>query len=303
MAMAATGTDDLENELVRSYLTLEDIDTNIFRASPVNLWRPLAGRFVYGGQVIGQALIAACRTVKEEQHIHSLHCYFLRGGNAKKHILYHVDRTRDGSTYSSRAIKATQDSVPIFTMQASFKMEESDPLKHQYVMPVVPGPEELVESYDFLQSQLENEETTEESRDFIKRILERKMHIERRPVDPHLYHGLTQGEPRRYIWVKASGHIGPDRKLQQCIAGFMCDMLLLGAALQPAVPGTKVGFMASLDHSMWFHNPFRADEWMLYEIECPQCGAGKALCTGRMWRQDGVLAVSMAQEGVVRSAL
>ncbi|KAK3085810.1 hypothetical protein FSP39_008941 [Pinctada imbricata] len=188
-------------------------------------------------------------------------------------------------------------------MQASFKCEEEDPLQHQFTMPQVPGPEGLESSNDFLQRQLdENPDTmSEKERKMIINMLKQKFHVDKRPVDPELYHLRKQGEPKRYVWVRAQGNIGENLKLQQCVAGFISDIALLGAAMQPAPTGHKVGFITSLDHSMWFHNPFRADEWMLYEIESPQCGKGKALSIGRMWRQDGVLAVSMAQEGVVRS--
>lgn len=137
----------------------------------------------------------------------------------------------------------------------------------------------------------------------ISEYLTQTIHIESRPVDPQLYHGQKQGEPRRYVWVRAMENIGDNMQLQQCVAGFISDLALLGAAKQPAPVGHQIGFITSLDHSMWFHNTFRAEEWMLCEIESPQCGKGKALALGRMWRRDGVLAVSMAQEGVLRSKI
>ncbi|XP_033741957.1 acyl-coenzyme A thioesterase 8-like [Pecten maximus] len=298
--MAVESGENLASELIRSFLTLEKIDVNIFRASPINLWKPIAGRFVFGGQVVGQALVAASKTVTEDHHAHSLHCYFLRGGNPNRPILYHVDRTRDGQTYSSRNIKATQEGVPIFTMQASYKTEEVDELQHQFTMPSVPGPEELKDSEDFLRSQL-NEDMNDNRRTLILKLLEEKIHVEKRPVNPEVYHHKEQGEPKRFVWVRAIGEMGNDLKLHQCVAGFISDLALLGAAVQPAPPNYRPSFMTSLDHSMWFHNPFKANEWMLYEIESPQCGAGKALSLGRLWKQDGTLAVSIAQEGVVRT--
>lgn len=256
---------------------------------------------MFGGQVVGQALVAACNTVTDDQHVHSLHCYFLRPGNANKHILYHVDRTRDGNTYTSRAIKATQDSVPIFTMQASFKIDEVDPLQHQFKMPEVPPPESLMSSDDFLRLQIKSDEVSEFRKMMMSSWLDDKIHVEKRPVDPEVYHYNRPGEPRRLVWVKAIGLIGDNQKMHQCVAGFISDIALLGATRQPAPTDYKIGFMASLDHSIWFHTSFRADEWMLYDIQSPQCGGGKALVLGRIWRRDGVLAISVAQEGVIRS--
>ncbi|XP_069113679.1 acyl-coenzyme A thioesterase 8-like isoform X2 [Argopecten irradians] len=298
--MAVEQGENLASELIRSFLTLEKIDVNIFRASPVNLWKPTAGRSVFGGQVVGQALVAASKTVNEDHHAHSLHCYFLRAGNPNRPILYHVDRTRDGRTYSSRNIKATQEGVAIFTMQASYKTDEEDAFQHQFTMPSVPGPEELKDSDDFLRSQL-NEDMNDNRRTLILKILEDKIHVEKRPVNPEVYHHKEKGEPKRFVWVRAIGEMGNDLKLHQCVAGFISDLALLGAAIQPGSNSYTPTYMASLDHSMWFHNPFKANEWMLFEVESPQCGAGKALSLGRLWRQDGTLAVSLAQEGVVRT--
>lgn len=301
---SGTVTMSRDNEdLARSFLKLEKIDVNIYRASSKSLWRPVGSRFVFGGQVVGQALTAAFNTVKDELLLHSLHCYFLRGGNNEKPILYHVDRTRDGKTYTSRNIKATQEGIPIFTMQASFKVDETDPLEHQFEMPVVPNPEELISSREYMKNRLETEEMSDSERLLISEYLTQSLHIESRPIDPQLYHGQKQGEARRYVWVRAIENIGDNMQLQQCVAGFISDLALLGAAKQPAPVGHQLGFITSLDHSMWFHNTFRAEEWMLYEIESPQCGKGKALAIGRIWRRDGVLAVSMAQEGVLRSKI
>ncbi|KAJ8302476.1 hypothetical protein KUTeg_018872 [Tegillarca granosa] len=227
-----------------------------------------------------ESQLTPCNTVTDDQHVHSLHCYFLRPGNANKHILYHVDRTRDGNTYTSRAIKATQDSVPIFTMQASFKIDEVDPLQHQFKMPEVPPPESLID------------EVSEFRKMMMSSWLDDKIHVEKRPVDPEVYHYNRPGEPRRLVWVKAIGLIGDNQKMHQCVAGFISDIALLGATRQPAPTDYKIGFMASLDHSIWFHTSFRADEWMLYDIQSPQCGGGKALVLGRIWRRDGVLAIS-----------
>lgn len=267
--MAMSKSNEESEDLSRSFLTLEKIDVNIFRASAKCLWRPVGSRFVFGGQVVGQALTAAFNTVREPLLLHSLHCYFLKGGNNEKPIIYHVDRTRDGQTYTSRNIKATQEGIPIFTMQASFKVDEVDPLEHQFTMPVVPDPEELISSMQYIRNRLETETMSDSERIRISEYLTQTIHIESRPVDPQLYHGQKQGEPRRYVWVRAMENIGDNMQLQQCVAGFISDLALLGAAKQPAPVGHQIGFITSLDHSMWFHNTFRAEEWMLCEIESP----------------------------------
>ncbi|KAL5022015.1 hypothetical protein ScPMuIL_001170 [Solemya velum] len=224
-------------------------------------------------------------------------------GDVKTPILYHVDRTRDGSTYTSRSVKATQHSVPVFTMQASFKIDEQDPFHHQYKMPDVPGPEGLLNTRELYQLVLDHPEVNGANKAKVRTILADTIPLEMRPVDPKGFLHQKVGEPKQYIWMRAIGKIGDNLKVHQCVVACLSDMTMLGVATQPGGRDYKTGYMTSLDHTVWFHNPFRGDEWMLYESECPQCGAGKALTLGRVWRQDGVLAVSLAQEGVVRSKI
>ncbi|XP_053401588.1 acyl-coenzyme A thioesterase 8-like isoform X2 [Mercenaria mercenaria] len=297
--MATAPDSDLEGEVIRSFLSLDTLDPNIFRAPKENLWHPHRSRFVFGGQVVGQALVAACSTVSPDHHVHSLHCYFLRGGNSNWPILYHVDRTRDGETYASRSVKATQDGKAIFTMQSSFKTDETQVYHYQMEMPKVKGPEEYLDANEILKMRLK-EEGSHIQKD-LEHFLAEELRILTRPTDPQLFFKQKVGEPKRLFWMKTDGTIGDDNKIHQCVAAYMSDFSLLGTSLQPGGPNFETKFMTSLDHTIWFHNPFRVDEWMLYESFSPHAGSGKALCLGRVWKQDGTLAMSVAQEGVVRN--
>ncbi|XP_060593453.1 acyl-coenzyme A thioesterase 8-like isoform X2 [Ruditapes philippinarum] len=297
--MATNSASDLEGEVIRSFISLESLDPNIFRAPKENLWHPNRSRFIFGGQVVGQALVAACNTVSPDHLVHSLHCYFLRGGNSNWPILYHVDRTRDGETYASRSVKATQDGKAIFTMQSSFKTDEKQVYRYTMDMPKVKGPEEYLDANEILKMRLEVEGSSIKKE--WEHYLAEELKILIRPTDPRLFFKQKDGEPKRLFWMKTDGVIGDDNKLHQCVAAYMSDFSLLGTALQPGGPNFETRFMTSLDHTLWFHNPFRVDEWMLYESFSPHAGNGKALVLGRVWKQDGTLAMSVAQEGVVRN--
>ncbi|XP_052286935.1 acyl-coenzyme A thioesterase 8-like isoform X2 [Dreissena polymorpha] len=286
---------NLKGEVIRSFLTLENLDPNIFRASNENLWHPQGSRFIFGGQVVGQALVAACNTVSHDHHAHSLHCYFLRGGNSNWPILYHVDRTRDGETYSSRSVKASQDGKAIFTMQTSFKKDEPQGYHFQMEMPQVEGPDNLMSTDELLRLRLESGS----EKDW-EHVLADELKIVIRPINPMVFFKERSGTPKRVMWMKTGGMISEDTKLHQCVAAYMSDFSLLGTALQPGGMNYRINFMTSLDHTIWFHNPFRVDEWMLYEAFSPHAGNGKAFCHGRVWKQDGTLAMSVAQEGVIR---
>ncbi|KAK7115238.1 acyl-coenzyme A thioesterase 8-like [Littorina saxatilis] len=310
MATKATSTavqttendEDLESIITKSFLNLEKIDVDIYRSQ--HLWQPRGGRAVFGGQVVGQALAAAAYSVPADHHTHSLHCYFLRPGNYKLPILFTVDRTRDGNVYSSRSIKAMQEGRAIFTMQASFKTGETDPFQHQFTMPAVPSPEECTDITQLLTKAVGSEKKAiEYQKGMSHRLSKEQMSILRRPVGE--YYSPSPLPPRRCVWIKAAGHLGDDYKMHQCCAAFMSDYLLLGTAIMPYTGGhIQAGrnfFMTSVDHAVWFHSEFRADDWLLYEMESPVCGEGRAFNTGRMWTRDGRLAISVAQEGVIRT--
>ncbi|KAM8946712.1 acyl-coenzyme A thioesterase 8 [Pelodytes ibericus] len=292
-----TNSSDLRSVLVTSVLNLEPLDTDLFRGS--HHWVPITQR-LFGGQIVGQALVAAASSVHEEEHVHSLHCYFVRAGDPKVPVLYQVDRTRSGRSFSVRSVKAIQHGMPILTCQASFQRSQESPLKHQFTMPTVPPPEDLLTREELIQKYLRDPSLVEKHRLGLNKILAQEVPILIKPINPpDMFHRMPQ-EPRQMFWVRAKGFIGPgDMRLHCCVAAYISDYSFLGTALLPHLH-LGMRFMASLDHSMWFHAPFRADEWMLYECESHWAGNCRGLVHGRLWRRDGILAVTCAQEGVFR---
>ncbi|XP_070575843.1 acyl-coenzyme A thioesterase 8-like isoform X2 [Ptychodera flava] len=264
---------------------------------------------VFGGQVIGQALVAAGKTVDQKMHAHSLHAYFVRPGKNIRPILYQVQRVRDGKSYATRSVSAIQQGNAILTMQASFNREEYSEFKHQYTMPVVPPPEQLLSAREVTEKYLI--EFPEPVQDYIRKRRTAEVPMEIKPLNPTavlpavlLQKALqleNTDEPKRVVWMKALGNIGDDGLLNRCVAAYFSDMILAMTS-HLARPKVIVSMVTSLDHSMWFHAPFRIDEWMLYECESPRSGAGRGFNLGRLWRRDGTLAISVAQECVLRSA-
>ncbi|XP_005986767.1 acyl-coenzyme A thioesterase 8 [Latimeria chalumnae] len=288
---------DLRSVLVTSVLNLEKLDVDLHRGS--HHWVPSTRR-LFGGQIVGQALVAAARSVSENVHAHSLHCYFVRAGDPKVPVLYQVDRTRDGKSFSVRSVKAIQHGQPILICQASFQKLQESPIQHQFAMPSVPPPEELLTREQLIEKYLRDPNLAEKYKLDLNRMLAQEVPIQMKPINPpDVYCRVTQ-EPKQLFWVRARGHIGDcDMKLHCCVAAYISDYAFLNTALFPHRKHT-VKFLASLDHSMWFHSPFRSDEWMLYECESPWTGGCRGLVHGRLWRRDGTLAVSSAQEGVFR---
>lgn len=257
-------------------LDLERIEENLFRGvSPEE-----RGLRVFGGQVAAQALVAATRTV-EDKGVHSLHAYFLRPGDPTRPIVYDVDRIRDGRSYATRRVVGIQAGQAIFNMQASFHRGGELGYEHQADPPVgVPEPESL--------------EPWAWHRATSHGFLETVRPIETRPVP-------NPGRLSRFMWMRADGKLGDDQTLHCCVAAYASDLSLLPTALLPhGFPEVFPAMMASLDHAMWFHRRFRADEWMLYEQESSAALDGRAFCRGRIWTREGALAMSVAQEGVVR---
>jgi len=249
---------------------------------------------VYGGQVAGQALVAAGRTVPDDRPVHSLHAYFLRPGDPAVPIRYVVDRIRDGRSFTTRRVVAIQRDEAIFHLSASFQRAEEPFVEHALPMPDVPDPETLPTFGELLAPVAERLGPW----GALPRPIDRR-HIDnplaRRPLaagDP----GLTR------VWMRADGVLPTDPLVHVCALTFASDMTLLDAAL--AREGMTWGLDriagASLDHAMWFHRPFRADEWFLYEADSPSASGGRALCTGRIWSRDGRHIVTVVQEGVVR---
>ncbi len=273
-------------------LDLEQLEQNLFRGrSPQNGWQR-----VYGGQVVGQALVAADRTVEaKERLVHSLHAYFLLPGDPKAPIIYEVDRIRDGGSFTTRRVVAIQHGQAMFTMAVSFHKPEPG-FDHQIAMPDVPPPEELASEEELKARLLPN------LPEVMRRYWEYERPIELRPTDLSRFLSSEKAEPKQYIWIKASGPLPDDFRLHQCVLAYASDFSLLDTAL---VAHGRVMFdprimMASLDHAVWFHRPFRADEWLLYAQDSPSGQGARGFCRGSIFSRDGVLVASVAQEGLIR---
>lgn len=269
-------------------LDLEQIEVNIFRGNS-----PLEGpQRVFGGLVAGQALLAAGRTVPEERHVHSLHAYFIRPGDPEVPIVYDVDRVRDGRSFTTRRVSAIQHGKPIFTLSASFHKEEPG-LDHQIPMPDVPPPEELPSIRDRLRTE------------FGKVPGFVRWHpIEMRPVGALSYEAERDPQLRTAtnpVWLKVDGKLPDDRLTQVCMMTYASDLTLLDTVLLRHGRSFAGISMASLDHAMWFHRPFRADEWLLYAQETPSAGGARGLARGLVYTRDGQLVCSVVQEGLIRA--
>ncbi|MFT3927936.1 MAG: acyl-CoA thioesterase II [Myxococcales bacterium] len=279
-------------ELVQQ-LALERIEENLFRGQSQDLgW----GR-VFGGQVLGQALSAAVQTVPQERKVHSLHSYFLRPGNVNKPIVYEVDRIRDGGSFTTRRVVAVQGGKPIFNMQASFHVPEPG-FDHQDIMPEAPPPDGLKSEHERM-----DERTKHWSESMRSKVLAPRP-FELRPTDPDDDpFVITPRPPKRSIWIRAAARLPDDDALHAYLLAYVSDFSFVSTALLPhgvtwmATPGMHI---ASLDHIMWFHRPFRVDEWLLYDIESPSARGARGLVHGRVFTQDGRLVASTAQEGLLR---
>jgi acyl-CoA thioesterase-2 len=273
-----------------SLLDLEPIEMNVFRGpSPKDRWQR-----VFGGQVLGQALVAALKTV-DGRTCHSLHAYFLRAGDPKTPILYEVDRSRDGATFSARRVAAIQHGEQIFTMSASFQAEEKG-LEHQTPMPPVPAPESLKSEHEW------RIEIAGDLPEHVRSWFTRPRPIEIRPVEPANRFAKENHLPYQIVWFRAVGSLPASEALHQCVLAYASDMTLLDTALLPHgynLFSTNLQ-LASLDHAMWFHRPFRADEWLLYVQDSPSASGARSFNRGQVFRRDGVLAASVAQEGLIR---
>ncbi|MGE0564729.1 MAG: acyl-CoA thioesterase II [Pseudolabrys sp.] len=272
-------------------LDLEQLDPNLFRGvSPKVTWQR-----VFGGQVIAQALVAAVRTVDGRQP-HSMHAYFLLPGDPKVPIIYDVDRIRDGKSFTTRNVTARQHGHPIFSMLVSFHVEE-DGLDHQATMPDVPPPDDLPNDPQARADVLARMPEP------VRRYYERERPIELRPVELDRYLGQKYESGRFNVWIRTTGPL-PDGvpALHQCVLAYASDMMLLDTALVPHGRSLfEPDFMgASLDHALWLHRPFRADQWMLYSQDSPNLHGSRGFARGLIFTQDGKLVASVAQEGLVR---
>ncbi|MEU7088644.1 acyl-CoA thioesterase [Streptomyces achromogenes] len=275
-------------------LALEQIEEDIFRGRS----RPAVVPRVFGGQVAAQALVAAGRTVPADRPAHSLHAYFLRPGDPGAPIVYTVDRIRDGRSFTTRRVVAVQHGKPIFHLSASFQTYE-DGLEHQAPMPAAPDPATLPTSRERLGGY------GHLAPEVVERFLEAREAVDLRYVDepPYGRYGEPR-EPRSQVWFRVNGKLDGDDPLRHVVlATYVSDMTLLDSVLLAhGRGGWAVGDVvgASLDHAMWFHRPFRADEWLLYDQESPSASGGRGLGQARIYTQDGRLAITVIQEGVVR---
>jgi acyl-CoA thioesterase-2 len=274
-----------------SILDLEPLEHNLFRGrSPQVGWQR-----VFGGQVIGQALVAACRTV-EERGPHSLHAYFLLAGDPKVPIIYEVDRLRDGKSFATRRVKAIQHGRAIFAMSASFQVEEPG-FDHQVPMPDVPDPESLPTESQMKAGVLPL------MPDPVRAYYERERPIELRPVDFERYTSREPREPRFSVWIRSTAPLPDDPAVHQCVLAYASDLTLLDSSL---VAHGRTVFersiqAASLDHALWFHRPFRADDWLLYTQDSPSASGARGFSRGLIFARDGTLVASVAQEGLIRA--
>ena len=292
--MASNDTPDPASALggLLDILDVECLDVNLFRGrSPQDGWQR-----VYGGQVIGQAFVAAMRTVDESRRAHSLHAYFLRPGDPKTPIIYEVDRIRDGKSFVTRRVLARQHGEAIFAMSTSFHKEESG-YEHQSDLPEgIAMPEDLPREKDLIAQFMDK------LPDNMRAYWQRERPIEMRHTDIARYHTRKPQTPQQCVWFRANGKLPDDPALHKCVLAYASDFTLLDTAL---IAHGKFLFdrdiqLASLDHALWIHAPFRADDWLLYIQDSPWAGGARGFCRGTVYTRDGRLVASVTQEGLMR---
>lgn len=284
----------VENSTLRALLALlnlERIEQNIFRGGN----RDIGSGRVFGGQVLAQALVAAARTVEADRSAHSLHGYFILPGDMDAPIVYEVDRIRDGRSFTTRRVVAIQHGRAIFNLSASFQVEEGGP-EHQAEMPEVPGPEDLPRDLELIRAEADR------IPEAVRAVYTQDRPIEFRPIDPLDRFHPERRPPRKHVWFRAVGPM-PDAPLcHQAVLAYASDYGLLGAALLPH----GLSFLrpelqaATLDHALWFHRPFRVDEWLLYEMDSPSAYGARGFTRGSIFTREGTLVASAAQEGLLR---
>ena len=276
---------------VLDLLDLEAVEVNIFRGtSPKDRWQR-----VFGGQVLGQALVAASRTV-EGRVCHSLHAYFIRPGDPKVPILYEVDRARDGKSFTTRRVVAIQHGEQIFNMAASFQVPEQG-LEHQFEMPKAPAPETLESEED------RRRRLAWQIPEAIREHFTKPGPIDVRPIgDDDDLLNPKKAPPFHDLWLKAKGEMPDDLAMHQCVLAYASDMSLLDTCLLPHGVSWFSGRVqsASLDHAMWFHHPFRVDDWLLYTHDSPSSSGARGFNRGLIYGRNGQLVASVAQEGLIR---
>jgi acyl-CoA thioesterase-2 len=272
-------------------LDLERLEDNLFRG--ISLWE--GWQRVYGGQVLAQALTAAMRTVDPSRQVHSLHSYFLLGGDPKHPIVYEVERLREGGSFSTRRVKAVQHGSVIFIMSASFHKEEQG-FEHAAEMPEVAPPEKLMSASALVAERLDKIPAS------MRAYWSRPQPFDMRPVDIARYIEGGARPPQQYIWIKSRAALPEDPRIHQAVLAYFSDFTLLDTAL---IAHGKTLFdtdvqLASLDHALWFHRPVRTDDWLLYAQDSPSASGARGFCRGQVFTQDGLLVASTVQEGLMR---
>jgi acyl-CoA thioesterase-2 len=272
-------------------LTLEKIEQGIYRGQS----QDLGYKALFGGQVMGQALSACQETVTKERFVHSLHSYFLRPGDANQPVVYEVENIRDGSSFSTRRVQAIQNGKAIFYMTASFQHTESG-FDHQDVMPKVPAPENLSSFDDFIKA----------NQDYLPESLREKFLAEKpidvRPVQQYNWINPSKTDSVNQTWIKANGNLPEDMRIHTYMLAYTSDFHFLPTALLPHgashwLPNFQI---ATIDHAMWFHRPFKFDDWLLYCMDSPSASNGRGLVKGQIYNRQGELVASTMQEGVIR---
>lgn len=291
--MAVT-PDALENQQLQqlfNHLELEKLDENLYRSAHKNEgWVR-----VYGGQVLAQALLSASHTVPDDRHVHSLHAYFLRPGDLNHPIIFQVDRIRDGRSFTTRRVVATQHGKAILNMAASFQIPE-DGLSHQAQMPAVPPPEDCAN-----RKEMAERFRGKISEDLLERF-SRQFAVDLRHVDINSLFDNTPKEPVTSVWFRVNSDLPADYDRHAHLLAYASDMTLLQTSLRPhgqSLFDPKLQ-IASLDHAMWFHRPFRTDDWLLYAQDSPSSSQARGFNRGNIFTRDGVLVASVCQEGLMR---
>jgi acyl-CoA thioesterase-2 len=272
-------------------LALERIDRDLFRGKSQDLgWGA-----IFGGQVFAQALSAATQTLGTDRPVHSAHGYFLRAGELDLPIVYQVDRLRDGKSFSTRRVVALQEGEAIFSLAASFQIEEPG-LEHQDAIPEVPAPESLISEREYVLS------LADKLPDAVRARATAKSPIEIRPVESRNPLAPTVRAPSRRLWYRVIDRVPDDPALHRYLLAYASDFSFLGTALDPhGISWLRGGMqVASLDHAMWFHRSFRVDDWLLYDVESPTASGARGLVRGRFFDRTGRLVASAVQEGLIR---
>ena len=278
--------DDLVN-----LLTLEPIEENLFRGSS----QDLGFRQLFGGQVLGQSLSAMSQTVEDARHVHSMHGYFLRPGDASLPVVYQVDRVRDGGSFSTRRVTAIQKGQPIFTSSASFQYDEGG-FEHQTTMPDVVGPENLPSELDMMRLRAHLIPESMREKLLCAKPIEFRPVVGEDPFNPKVC------DPVKYVWFRADGALADTPALHKYLLAYASDFGLLTTSLLPHGKGVwqKDMQVASLDHALWFHADLRADDWLLYAMDSPWAGNSRGFSRGSVFNRAGKLVASVTQEGLIR---